>query len=76
MTSKGQTTIPRNVREFLNLKTGDRLEFSLNPDGKTVTVRAANIHVSKLRGMLKTDGMEPYRSDERAVALRKRAGRP
>ena len=35
LTSKGQTTIPREVREFLKLRPGDRMEFKLDPDGKT-----------------------------------------
>jgi antitoxin PrlF len=39
LTSKGQTTIPREVREFLKLKPGDKLEFRLMPDGQTVEVK-------------------------------------
>ena len=73
LTSKGQTTIPRQVREFLNLKSGDKLEFKINPGNKTVTLKAANIHVSHLKGMLKSEGMKPYNPDERKLALRKRA---
>ena len=73
LTSKGQTTIPREVRDFLNLKAGDRLEFTLNPDDQTVLLKAANIPISSLRGMLKRDGMKPYRPEERKLALRKRA---
>ena len=73
LTSKGQTTIPREVRTFLKLKPGDRLEFTLNPDGRTVLLKAANIHISTLRGILKREGMEPYSPDERTLALRKRA---
>ena len=33
MTSKGQITIPKKVRERLQLREGDRLEFSLEDDG-------------------------------------------
>jgi antitoxin PrlF len=73
LTSKGQTTIPREVRDFLKLRPGDKLEFKLNPDGKTVILQAANIHVSSLRGILKSEGMKPYNSNERSLALRKRA---
>ena len=43
LTSKGQTTIPREVREFLKLTAGDKLDFKLNPDGK---VRAKCHHGS------------------------------
>jgi antitoxin PrlF len=73
LTSKGQTTIPREVRQFLKLKPGDRLEFKLNPDGKTVELKAANVHISSLRGLLKHEGMKPYSPDERKLALLKRA---
>ena len=73
LTSKGQTTIPREVRAFLKLKPGDKLEFKLNPDGETVQLKAANIHISTLRGILKREGMKPYNPNERELALRKRA---
>ena len=73
LTSKGQTTIPREVREFLKLRPGDRMEFKLDPDGKTVTLVAANVHISSLRGILKREGMKPYELEERKIALRKRA---
>ena len=73
LTSKGQTTIPREVRRFLKLKSGDRLEFKLNPDGHSVTLRAANIPVSQLRGMLKQPGMKPYERQERKRAYQHRA---
>ena len=75
LTSKGQTTIPREVRDFLKLKPGDKLEFKLNVASKSVELKAANIHISSLRGMLRTAGMKPYNPDERNIALRKRAKR-
>ena len=73
LTSKGQTTIPREVREFLKLKPGDTLEFQVNPEDSTVTLKASNIHILSLKGMLKRKGMKPYNPNERAVAYRKRA---
>jgi antitoxin PrlF len=75
LTSKGQTTIPREVREFLKLKPGDRLEFRLNSDDRSVTVRAANIDIADLRGMLKSDGMKPFNPNERRMASRRREKR-
>ena len=75
LTSKGQTTIPLEVREFLKLKSGDRLEFKFNADGKTVTLRPANIPISDLKGLLKRDGMKPYQSNERNLAAKTRAKR-
>ena len=72
LTSKGQTTIPREVREFLKLKPGDRLEFSVDPTSQTVSLKAANIDVSNLKGMLKRPGMKPYDPNERQASMRKR----
>jgi AbrB family looped-hinge helix DNA binding protein len=73
LTSKGQTTIPREVRNFLKLNPGDKMEFKLDPDGQTVILRAANIQVTSLRGMLKGKDMKPYNPEERKAAFRKRA---
>jgi AbrB family looped-hinge helix DNA binding protein len=73
LTSKGQTTIPTEVRKFLKLEAGDKLEFKLNPGENTVTLKAANLDVLSLRGMLKSKGMKAYTADERMIALKKRA---
>jgi len=34
LTSKGRITVPKEVREFLNLKVGDKIQFMLNKEGK------------------------------------------
>ncbi len=39
LTSKGQITIPREIRDRLGLKSGDKLAFTLLSDG-TLIVRA------------------------------------
>lgn len=41
MTSKGQTTIPKNIRAAANLKAGDRIHFTVLEDG-TIIVRVKN----------------------------------
>jgi antitoxin PrlF len=51
LTSKGQTTIPKNIRDRLGLKPGDKIKFMVNPDG-SVTLVAANLSVRQLRGIL------------------------
>ena len=73
MTTKGQMTIPREVREFLKIGTGDRLEFKINPEDKTVIIKAANLDVADLKGVLKRDGMKPYNPEERRLAVKTRA---
>ncbi len=52
LTSKGQITIPKPVREALKLETGDRVEFLVAADG-TVTIWPVIEDVTTLKGMLK-----------------------
>jgi len=52
LTSKGQVTIPKEIRERLRLKTGDRVLFVERPDG-TIAMRAQNKSVLDLLGTLK-----------------------
>lgn len=52
MTSKGQLTIPKELRELLGLKAGDRVEFVPRDDG-AVTLRRAKIQsITDLFGIL------------------------
>lgn len=48
LSSKNQATIPKQVREHLNLKAGDRFNFFLQPDGRVVIL--PRIQISKLKG--------------------------
>ena len=41
VTSKGQTTIPKDVRTAARLKSGDRIHFTVLEDG-TIIVRVKN----------------------------------
>jgi AbrB family looped-hinge helix DNA binding protein len=51
MTSKGQITVPKDVRLKLNLKPGDRVLFIVEDDG-AARMRAANRDISSLVGIL------------------------
>jgi len=55
VTSKGQITIPKAVREVLHLDVGDTVYFDLRPDG-TVVLMARNAPVESLFGLLKRSG--------------------
>ena len=55
LTSKGQVTIPRDIRERLGLKSGDKLAFNLLSDG-TVVMRQRGRTVADLGGMLHQPG--------------------
>ena len=51
LTSKGQITVPKAVREALRLKAGDRVEFLVGEDG-TVTIWPVTADVRTLKGLL------------------------
>lgn len=51
LTSKGQITVPRAVRQKLNLKRGDRVEFVLMEDG-TVRLVARTTTLEDLATLL------------------------
>lgn len=51
MTSKGQITMPKAIRDQLKLQTGDRVEFMVGEDG-TVTVWPVTAHVTTLKGLV------------------------
>jgi antitoxin PrlF len=51
LTSKGQTTIPIEVRLYLGLHTGDKLQFIIEADGRVV-LEAVTGDVRELKGML------------------------
>ena len=78
ITSKGQTTIPKSVRERLHLKTGDRVEFVARDDGTALMVpatmtleqlKASIPAVSKLLNLEEIDT-----AVRRHAALRSRSG--
>jgi antitoxin PrlF len=73
LTSKGQTTIPKDIRERLKLHPGDRLEFVIDEDGR-VLVLPATIDASELAGMLKAPA-RPVSVETMNRAIRKRGGR-
>jgi len=51
ITTKGQATIPKAIREHLGLKPGDRVKFFVHPDGTVVLL--PKLPVASLRGMIK-----------------------
>jgi AbrB family looped-hinge helix DNA binding protein len=55
LTSKGQTTIPKAIRDSLGMKAGDRMSFTLMPDG-VVVMRVKNKRVAELAGLLHKKG--------------------
>ena len=58
LTSKGQTTIPKEIRDTLHMKAGDRMTFTLMPDA-TVVMRLKNRSVTDLAGRLRKKKRKP-----------------
>jgi AbrB family looped-hinge helix DNA binding protein len=73
LTCKGQTTIPKDIRNRLNLHTGDRLEFVIDEDGR-VLVLPMSINASESAGMLKPPA-RPVSVEDMNRVIRKRGGR-
>ena len=70
LTSKGQTTIPKAVRDYLGLHAGDRIDFVLL-DGK-VLLQPATVDVRSLKGILHRPGRKPVTVEEMSAAVRAR----
>lgn len=71
ITSKGQTTIPKEIRQYLHLKPGDRVDFVVEEDGKVI-LEAATADLSELEGMLYRPGMKAVSEAEMKAAVKKR----
>ncbi|HEX9626676.1 MAG TPA: type II toxin-antitoxin system PrlF family antitoxin [Acidiferrobacterales bacterium] len=75
LSSKGQITIPRDVRERLKLKLGDKLRFRIADNGQVV-LEAAQHHVTELYGLLRRKGAKPVSVEAMDEAIRRRFKRP
>ena len=68
LTHKGQVTIPKEIRDLLQLKPGDRLEFVQGVDGQVYLV-PCNIDVRKLSGILYQEGQQSVSLEEMEAAI-------
>lgn len=63
VTSKGQVTIPKAVRERLQIEPGDRVSFDVRDDG-SVRFKARNHPWQRLRGLLNAPRRRPISIQE------------
>lgn len=73
ITSKGQVTLPKQVREQLRLKPGDRVDFVVGEDGQ-VRLKAGRLHVSELKGLLHEPDRPAVSLEEMEEAIARRHG--
>jgi antitoxin PrlF len=73
VTSKGQITIPKEVREALGVATGDRVEFVESGKG-VYEIVAASRDVRELKGMIERPS-KPVSVEDMGKAVARRAGR-
>ena len=74
LTSKGQVTIPLDVRERLNLEAGTRIEFVEATNGEFL-IRPVVADVRSLKGLLRKPA-KPVSTEDMKKAIRLRgAGR-
>ncbi len=67
LTSKGQATISKAVREHLNLKAGDEVRFFIQPDGRVVLL--PTLSAESAYGVLDKPGRRPATIDDMDAAI-------
>jgi AbrB family looped-hinge helix DNA binding protein len=67
LTTKGQATIPKPIRDHLRLKAGDRVKFFIHPDGSVVIL--PKVPITALKGMIKSGRRRAASIDEMDEAV-------
>ena len=68
LTSKGQVTIPKKVRDSLGLRTGDRIEFQSSRDGG-VRIEVRRTDIRDLAGILQRKGRRAVTVEEMNASI-------
>lgn len=68
VTVKGQTTLPKSVRQALHLMPGDRIRYVVLDGGEVRIMRTRP--VSELSGILKGSTQHPVSLEEMEAAIR------
>jgi antitoxin PrlF len=63
LSSKGQVTIPKSIRDALNLNEGDKVAF-INNDGKVIITKASLLVLHELQIALTKDAIEEGISEQ------------
>ena len=71
VTSKGQITIPKAVRDSLHLHTGDRIAFIVQDEAEAV-MKPMTKSVDEVFGCLHSPGQSPQTVEDMKAAVAKR----
>ena len=74
ITAKGQTTVPKDIREHLGIGAGDEIEFVILENG-TVMIEPAYVDITTLAGILHRKGRKAVSVEDMNKAIRLRARR-
>ncbi len=66
LTTKGQITIPKEIRDHFGLEPGDRLSFNIGTDGE-LTVEPETVDIRSLRGVFKSRKRVSLQAMETAI---------
>jgi AbrB family looped-hinge helix DNA binding protein len=69
ITTQGQVTIPKEIRDYLNLDAGSKVDFVIDENG-IVKLIPLNVTVQSLSGILHRPGMTPATLEEMEAAIR------
>ena len=72
LTAKGQVTIPKQIRDYLHLDTGSKIDFVIDENGY-VKVIPLNISAESLSGILHREGMPTASLEDMEKAIAKAA---
>jgi AbrB family looped-hinge helix DNA binding protein len=68
VTTKGQITIPKEIRDYLKLETGSKVEFVIDENGD-VKIVPLNVPIEALSGVLHRPGMKAATIEEMEAAI-------
>ncbi|MES1157481.1 MAG: AbrB/MazE/SpoVT family DNA-binding domain-containing protein [Haliangium ochraceum] len=73
LTSKGQVTVPKVIRDLLKIETGDRLDFVI--EGDRIVLRPGTRDLRELRGALHRPGRKAVSLEAMSAAVARFHGR-
>ncbi len=73
LTGKGQVTIPKQIRDYLHLDTGSKIDFVIDDNGDVKFI-PLNVAVESLSGILHGEGMAAASLEDMEQAIIEGAG--